>query len=74
MNVRSLAVRYPLTGGQIENVIRSAVRHAISRAASPDSAVVSISDFESAARKEMEKDERLIKDHLARSKHVRGYG
>ena len=74
VNVRSLAVRYPLTGGQIENVIRSAVRHSISRSESPDNAVVSISDFESAARKEMEKDERLIKDHLARSKHVRGYG
>jgi len=73
-DVHSLAMRYPLTGGQIENVIRSAVRHSLARAGSPDSAVVTLSDFESAARKEMEKDERLIKDHLTRSKHVRGYG
>jgi len=74
VNVRSLAVRYPLTGGQIENVIRSAVRHALARAGSPEGASVALSDFEWAARKETEKDERLVKDYLARSKHVRGYG
>jgi len=74
VDLRKLAVRYPLTGGQIENVIRSAIRQALMRAESPEKAIVSLSDFESAARKEMEKDQRLIKDYLVRSRNIRGYG
>lgn len=74
VNLHTLAVRYPLTGGQIENVIRSALRHALARTRDPDRTTVLMSDLESSARQELEKDETMIRDHLARTRNIRGYG
>jgi AAA+ superfamily predicted ATPase len=74
VDISRIASRYPLSGAQIENCIRSAVRTALLSAEDPEKATVAREHFEKAAKREMEKGDVMAKPYLSPSqKRIEGY-
>ena len=74
VDLSKLAARYPLSGAQIENCIRSAVRTALLEASDPETAQVKREHFEKSAKRELEKGDVMAKPYLSlNQKRIEGY-
>jgi SpoVK/Ycf46/Vps4 family AAA+-type ATPase len=74
VDLSKLASRFPLSGAQIENCIRSAVRTALLSDDDPETASVRREHFERAAKRELEKGDVMAKPYLSPSqKRIEGY-
>jgi SpoVK/Ycf46/Vps4 family AAA+-type ATPase len=65
VDLSRLAKRYPLAGGGILNVVRSAIRHALERYERDGNEInITMADFEIAAKNELDKGQVINRDYL----------